>query len=67
MDAERLAVQGFGAVEEIAPGHQGELTACAGRRGRKCDHVVRAAHRRFGVVGMIACGASATCRPSWVH
>ncbi|MFI6290265.1 permease prefix domain 1-containing protein [Nonomuraea sp. NPDC050790] len=31
-EAERLAVQEFGRVEEIAPGYQSELTACAGRR-----------------------------------
>ncbi|MEU8103895.1 permease prefix domain 1-containing protein [Nonomuraea muscovyensis] len=31
-EAERLAVAGFGAVEEVAPGYQAELTAAAGRR-----------------------------------
>ncbi|MEV4895479.1 permease prefix domain 1-containing protein [Nonomuraea sp. NPDC055795] len=31
-EAERLAVQEFGSVEEIAPEYQSELTACAGRR-----------------------------------
>ncbi|MBB5077643.1 permease prefix domain 1-containing protein [Nonomuraea endophytica] len=31
-EAERLAVQEFGSVEEIAPDYQSELTACAGRR-----------------------------------
>ncbi|MFI6598304.1 permease prefix domain 1-containing protein [Nonomuraea sp. NPDC050536] len=31
-EAERLAVEEFGAVAEIAPGYQNELTACAGRR-----------------------------------
>lgn len=31
-EAERLAVAGFGAVEEVAPDYQEELTAAAGRR-----------------------------------
>ncbi|WP_157245243.1 permease prefix domain 1-containing protein [Nonomuraea typhae] len=31
-EAELLAVREFGTVEEIAPGYQSELTACAGRR-----------------------------------
>ncbi|WP_214317249.1 permease prefix domain 1-containing protein [Nonomuraea sediminis] len=32
LEAERRAVADFGAVAEIAPGYQSELTACAGRR-----------------------------------
>ncbi|MGW5157300.1 permease prefix domain 1-containing protein [Nonomuraea wenchangensis] len=31
-EAERVAVAGFGPVEEIAPGYQAELTCAAGRR-----------------------------------
>ncbi|HEX2314998.1 MAG TPA: permease prefix domain 1-containing protein [Thermomonospora sp.] len=32
VEAERIAVAEFGAIGEVAPGYQEELTACAGRR-----------------------------------